>query len=195
MRSRIGEIVRDRFNRADSAVALGSAETGQAWTANTGTWGISSNRAYSASDAEGDLATLDSGLVDGKFESIVNGSNDMVNYRVPRLVFRGNSDASEWLGVSLFGTTLYLTKLDGALIETLASLVVNPADATDYLLRAECSGNQVDVYQDGVLRIQHTLAGGDTKYAGAGYTRVGLRLSKGGTPTAAARWDNLRVAV
>lgn len=38
--------VTDDFNRADSAVSLGTSTSGHAWTADLGTWGISSNTAY-----------------------------------------------------------------------------------------------------------------------------------------------------
>jgi hypothetical protein len=59
-------VVRDRFGRADSALTLGSAETGQAWTAQQGTWGISSNQAYVAALGAGlpQVATIDSGLTE-----------------------------------------------------------------------------------------------------------------------------------
>ena len=40
-------VASDTFTRANSAVTLGSTEVGAlAWTANVGTWGISSNQAY-----------------------------------------------------------------------------------------------------------------------------------------------------
>jgi len=39
----------DSFDRADSATTLGSADTGQAWTAHSSTWGITGNLAYNVS--------------------------------------------------------------------------------------------------------------------------------------------------
>lgn len=38
-------LVSDAFTRADNASSLGTADSGQVWTAHAGTWGISSNRA------------------------------------------------------------------------------------------------------------------------------------------------------
>jgi len=51
--------VTDNFDRADSATTLGSAQTGQAWTATRGTWGITGNAAYSATAVDDDLATIE----------------------------------------------------------------------------------------------------------------------------------------
>jgi hypothetical protein len=50
------------------------------------------------------------------------------------------------------------------------------------------------VYVDGVSKITWTLGtttATDVKYAE--YTKVGLRLAKGGAPATAARWDNFLV--
>jgi hypothetical protein len=49
----------DPFTRADSATTLGSP-----WTANQGTWGISSNQAYPVSGNDGDTATVDVSATD-----------------------------------------------------------------------------------------------------------------------------------
>lgn len=61
-----GYIVFDSFTRADSAVSLGTAETGHAWTALAGTWGISSNQARLVTDsaANNNAAVVDSGRAD-----------------------------------------------------------------------------------------------------------------------------------
>jgi lysophospholipase L1-like esterase len=51
--------VTDNFDRADSATTLGSAQTGQVWTASRGTWGITGNAAYSATAVDDDLASIE----------------------------------------------------------------------------------------------------------------------------------------
>jgi hypothetical protein len=51
----------DNFNRANSASTLGGAVVGGSWTANTGTWGISSNQAYLPTEAGNSVATLNAG--------------------------------------------------------------------------------------------------------------------------------------
>jgi hypothetical protein len=75
----------DLFNRADSSTTLGSADTGQAWTASPGTWGISGNAAYSVTAANDDYALVDAGRVDVKVEVTVHG----VPGTNPGLVLRG----------------------------------------------------------------------------------------------------------
>lgn len=63
-----GSTVTDTFTRADSTTSLGTADTGQVWSALKGTWGISSGKAYLvASDGGGEdeLAVLDAALANG----------------------------------------------------------------------------------------------------------------------------------
>lgn len=57
----------DQFDKANSAVSLGTAETGEAWVAASGTWGISSNEAYIPAGAGGTRrnAYLETGWPDG----------------------------------------------------------------------------------------------------------------------------------
>lgn len=57
-------LISDSFNRADSAVSLGSADVGGAWTAEAGTWGIASNRGYKATVNQQGYASIDTGVSD-----------------------------------------------------------------------------------------------------------------------------------
>lgn len=59
-----GPVVSDAFNRADSTTTLGTADTGQAWTALSGTWGISSNQAYCVDANDGRVAAIETGSTD-----------------------------------------------------------------------------------------------------------------------------------
>lgn len=45
----------DTFTRVDSAVSLGTADVGGAWTAGRGTWGIQTNQAYMATGTTGTI--------------------------------------------------------------------------------------------------------------------------------------------
>lgn len=45
----------DTFTRADSAVSMGTADVGGAWTSGRGTWGIQSNKAYHVSGTLGNI--------------------------------------------------------------------------------------------------------------------------------------------
>ncbi len=61
----------DTFTRADSALTLGTSSGGGAWTAQLGTWGISTNQAYCPVPAGGagafNVATLPAATSDGVF--------------------------------------------------------------------------------------------------------------------------------
>lgn len=55
----------DTFDRANSTSSLGTpSDGGSAWTALSGTWGISSNQAYTSAAISDSLAVLDSGSAD-----------------------------------------------------------------------------------------------------------------------------------
>lgn len=57
--------ITDSFNRADSASVLGNTDTGQAWTTQAGTCGISSNEFYVSTPVGSQgIATIDSGITD-----------------------------------------------------------------------------------------------------------------------------------
>ena len=187
-------VVSDTFTRSDSALTLGSAETLQAYTAHAGTWGITSNQGYSVTDADADLATLESGLNDGVFTLSVKGTlNSATDYRIPELVVR-MADTSNYLYVRMINGAVTLRKNDADSHSQLATAATTTADNTAYAVRAACLGTRVYVYVDGVLKISHTLAGGDaTKYVGATYTRIGARLAKAGAPATAAVVDTLEV--
>lgn len=61
-------LISDNFDRANSTTALGTAQTGQTWPPINalgadlpkGQWGISSNRAYSVTNGDGDFTVFDS---------------------------------------------------------------------------------------------------------------------------------------
>jgi hypothetical protein len=57
-----GVSISDSFNRADSSTTLGSADTGQTWTALGGVWGIASNQARCFSNSTQSHAVVDAGL-------------------------------------------------------------------------------------------------------------------------------------
>lgn len=76
----------DTFTRADSATSLGSpSDGGSAWVALSGTWGISSNTAYSASSGSQEIAYLESSeanvIVEATITSIF-GREGALSFRV-----------------------------------------------------------------------------------------------------------------
>lgn len=183
-------LLRDTFSRADSAVALGNPETGPPPTILSGTWGVSSGKAYSASDADGGIACWDLGTPDGTFEAVVRGTlNSGTDFRLADLVIR-MLDTSNYLRIVCGAGVFNLQKQDGGASTNLVSQALAWSDDTDYRITALAVGNAIQVWRDGLLLISYPLTGGDTKYAA--YTKHGIRLRKSGAPAVAARWDDVR---
>lgn len=178
----------DTFTRDDSTSTAGSDYT----AASGDTFGISSNRLYSVSDADGDLLIADNvETADGVFSARVTGTlNSATDYRSPALVFR-YLDASNYLVVRLLNSAVALRKVDGGSESSLTTAATTTANGTDYTLRVWAAGNWVRVFVDGVELINYELTGANTKYLD--YEGAGFRLDKGGSPGTAARWDDYRV--
>jgi hypothetical protein len=186
----VNTIVSDTYTRADSALTLGNAETGQAYTAVAGTWGVSSGKAYSASDTNVDVAVIESGLADCTVSVVMNGdvNTGANNFSIPQLLLR-YADANNFLILNGVDNVVGLSKIDGGVGSSLVSSgATTTTDNMDYSYRTVLSGNSITVYKDGTSVLTHTLAGGDTKYAA--YTQHGFRLRKSGTPSYNARWDS-----
>ena len=185
------EDVDDNFDRADSATTAGSDYTAQA-----GTFGISSNELYSVTDADADLLTRrppqrDPDISDGVWEVVVRGTlNSATVYRSPALVFR-YVDSSNYLVVRLRNALVDLRKVDGGTESSLDTEAITTTDGVDYKIRVQAIDSWIRVWVDDVERITYELLGTDTKYNG--YDTYGFRLDKGGSPATAARWDDSRV--
>lgn len=65
------EAFTDNFNREDSATSLGSP-----WTARSGVWGITSNKAYLTASATRPAATVEAYSSDHEVSAILSGSNN-----------------------------------------------------------------------------------------------------------------------
>jgi len=86
-----GPLAEDSFDRADSTTTLGTADSGQAWTADVGTWGINGNKGYRVGTTDGAMATIDVGaadqtvsavavLVNGNYHGVVARMTDTNNF-------------------------------------------------------------------------------------------------------------------
>jgi hypothetical protein len=180
--------VTDSFDRADSSTSLGSTDGGSlsplAWTAQNGTWGIASNKAYLVSATSQAVATVDTGLADADVAfdvTMESGSNIGI---VCRLIDNNNYLMCAWY----FGTTLELYKNDGGSFISLGSVSQSWANGTTYRLRITAVGDQIKVYLDGVETLTHTLSGADQSKYGAA-TSHGLRSDSDGN----ARFDTFAV--
>lgn len=182
-------LLSDTFNRADSALTLGNAETGQAWTAEVGTWGVSSGQAYSASDAGGDRVSADVGTQN------IDASLDVVgqvntNLRFHELLFMSSGAGAYWR-FRLINSFAEILKFDGATQTSVASIAHTSTDDVVYRLRIVQRDDCIVASVNGVTVLGYTLSAAEqAAYTG---TRVGIRLGKSGAPSSAARGDNLLV--
>jgi len=83
--------VTDSFNRADSTTTMGNADTGQTWVPNSGTWGISSNKARLVTGTSQATTVLDSGLSDCTIEVTLS------TFEYSGLCFRSTDDNNHFL--------------------------------------------------------------------------------------------------
>jgi hypothetical protein len=142
-------LISDSFNRADSSSSLGNADTGQAWTALRGTWGISSNQAYNFSGTGDGTAALETGMTDIRVTATCavrdNGTGviaravDADNYYT--LVNVLNSNALRLYAKVSGGFTLLAADVPGALGDVIA---------------LECVGSAIKAYKNGAVVVSVT---------------------------------------
>ena len=200
--SRDSEDMDDHFARANSAT-----DPGTGWTATAGTWGVTSERLYSVTDADADHLTHNPDepeLWDGLIEVIVRGTlANASTYRVPVPTFRifedrnGDIDTNNYLSVRLRATgtnsggAVDLRKMDAGTETSLTEVALTTSNGVDYLVRILFVGNRIRVWVDDVEVITYELQGLNLKYAHQG-KRVGIRWDVGGSPATAARVDDYR---
>ncbi|NWJ46482.1 MAG: hypothetical protein HXX08_11435 [Chloroflexi bacterium] len=178
----------DGFTRANNATYPGRADSGQSWYPYQGTWGISSNQLYSASDATNDLLFLDSFTNNPTIQCTISGTlNSATIYRLPCLIFCG-LDNSNFLQLNLLNGAINLSKTDAGTNTVLSTTATTTADGTNYTLKVIKDGLSITVLKNGTSLISHTLASANFKYLQ--WTKVGCLLLKAGAPATAARWSS-----
>jgi hypothetical protein len=170
------QAVQDSFNRADGAI--GTADTGQAWIAQSGTWNISTNRVYRASSEMQSTVVIDSGFttcslsVDATFPSGLQDSG---------LVFADIDDNNYLLLV--FETSpgplyeLRLWKRDGGSFTLLSGphTVPNYSNTTKRVrVEWDATTGDIELWFGGTQVEVLTLGSGDLAKYSTG-TRQGLR--------------------
>lgn len=174
-----GVTITDSFNRADSTLTLGNADTGQAWVAVDGTWGIDANQAYLVADGPGtrNVAVIDCGAADGSVQvkgSVLTVAGLNVDVRV--------TDAANYVFLTYTGgTTVTLNKFVAGATTAIASNSAVTV-ATGDVFRVEMSGANYTVKQNGVTIITGTDATFQT------VTKHGI--GQGVAPTANIRFDD-----
>lgn len=181
LRSRV--IVSDSFDRADSATTLGNADTGQAWTALAGVFGIARNQARCVSGTVNLAATVDSGLADCVITWDVPVVHKVTS-SATRLVFRA-SDASNMLWLASRWPISFkwgIVKLEGGTATALdyCDIVANDNDTVKITL----NGSSVKVSVNGTQYLDTTIT------FNASATKHGIGSVGGGT---ISRYDNFLV--
>lgn len=165
-------LVEDSFNRADNASSMGNADSGHVWTTQSGTCGIISNQGYASGGASNAIATVDTGEADIDF-TILMVPGGTAGARNSGAVYRV-TDSQNLLMARLTGGGVEIHKRVGGTFTLLASAVVT--SSSSYILRVVIVGADIDVYTDGVLRLSHTLTGGD-EVTFASQTLAGVRFT------------------
>lgn len=190
----------DTFTRADSASAMGSSEGvgTPAWSALTGTWGISGNKAYLVSVTSNAVALLAASptLVDGVITVDITTSSAAAA-TLSGVAFRG-IDANNYLWADISNTNgVELWKRVGGVSNLLASAAMVLPPATTVGLKVEFFGGLVRVYVDrkdgaGYTRYLNfqMVAADITAFAGATNTRAGLWSFSSGATGNETRFDN-----
>jgi hypothetical protein len=174
-------IVLDGFDRPDSPNSLGSADTGQVWTAHAANWGISAGRAYLNPYSAGAYATLDAGVADGvvrvRLAVLSPGKSE-------RLVFRFSDTNNHWLLQAVPGEYRLYKRVAGS-FALVATAAVGPLSGD--VVEARLAGPTIECRRnDGLL---FSTSDGHNQAA----TRHGLSI--GGAGNSSARWDDFSVTL
>lgn len=179
----------DRFDRANSASSLGTAEVGGAWTAHSGTWGISSKSAYVVTRSGDTVASVDVGVTDYTMSCRITAGSSQSQ---PGLAFRV-VDSSNLLLVNFSNPSsptqvCAFWKVVAGVYTQLGSLthptpILTVGQST--LIAIKNIGSELELYIRGVMVLSVT----DSTHGSA--TRVGLRIND--AYSAGCRWDDLVV--
>lgn len=177
-------LLRDTFARADNASSLGSCDTGQAWSALSGTWGVLSNRAYRPGITATDcVASVDVGAAWSTFEMLVLSTAEF-----PGMVF-DLTDVNNFYAV-LVNNTLRRLELFKRVAGTYTQIAVSadtifPA-STDVRVKVVRTGTSKVIQLSGstVINVTDASLGATNK--------IGLRLQTG-AGTNASRWSDITV--
>ncbi len=178
----------DSFTRANSATSLGTADSGQAWTAITATFGISSKKGYIAANSGLiNYAFIDSGLLNFTMEADVLMDFAGGDWRWSGLVFRADGTTTEnnifFAGGNEAGVDKWaLYKRVANVATEIDSTVEAITEGNTYKLKVITNGNDISCYVDGVLKASGSEANLNTN------SKQGLY--QGQITAGAVRWDN-----
>ena len=170
----------DDFKRADSATTLGTTLTSQEWTAQSGTWGISSNQAYKPTQVDGDKdqAVVETGLADCIIEcDIIYASGGSAG-----ITFR-NTDNLNFLHCVIDWNGMNIKKFVNGTATSLDTKSFVPVVGTLYHIKCTIQGDSFDVYCNDVRYCWGSSSFNNTA------TKHGLRSAQG----TGCKYDNFTV--
>lgn len=167
-------IAADTFTRADSTTDLGTTETGsKVWTQKTGTWGISSNAAYTSTFAGTGIYTL--AIIDaGTADCSVAVTIGAIQHFGPAIRV---TDANNFLTAEVSSGDITLYKVQGGGFTNLGTYTA-PMTVGD-VVKLTAAGSTLSVFHNGVARIAASSS------FGSAVTTHGLAISPGGSPSTA----------
>jgi len=170
----------DNFERADTAVSLGTSTSGSAWTALVGTMGISAGQAYVVSTARSVLTTT---ISDVEIRCDLAGT--MGEFYVMLRVL----DDNNWWRIGTDGTTgrLVMTKRVAGTITVVTTLTGAPWRTGDQL-KILAVGSSIAVYRNGVRLTTLVSTDNQTnvKHGIGGTSGTGFRFNNFGIKAATA---------
>ena len=191
----LSEVLRDSFDRADNALSIGSLDSSQAWTVDSGTAGISSNRGYFPSDIDQNRIRVEAPGGDGILSLGIKGQFGGT-HRNPYPTFRGSGGNSHLLiGLNTGSAVRIMKRSEGGSYTQLATAAATLSNNVDYIVTVMMSGNNIKVYIDGVLYLDYDLTGGDAATYGSTAHWIGVALAKSGGASVDARFNNFNFEV
>lgn len=140
-------IATDNFTRADSPSSLGSAVAGGAWTAQNGTWGIQTNKAYTTTPSQQNVATLGAiATGDGLLSMTLSTTGD------GGPVFRFTNTSNYFYYSNSSG------KLGQFKAGAESALVTTSGGSNGDVIAVELLGPNINIYRNGTLLISYATA-------------------------------------
>lgn len=163
-------VISDNFERADSTTTLGTAGTGQIWTAPKGTWGIQTGKAYAVTATEDDTALIEAAITDMTVEAVGSRQpQDGGNWMISLIARATDKDNLYLADVRLDGVANIYKKVAG--VYTKLITVSGPALVGGDKLTFSVKGTQLILSLGG----KYLAAVDDATYASG--TKAGIRQS------------------
>jgi len=152
----------DAFNRADNSSSLGTADTGQTWTALNGTWGIDTNKARNYSPGTQAFATVDTGSANITAQLVVTGGTSSGG----GITFRAVDLNNLWFTECDSGQMLLYRVQSGSYTQIITGM---PAVSSGDVIQVITQGNLITIFRNGSQVGQTTQSFNNTA------TKHGLR--------------------